>query len=550
MTTECCPLSSSITSPTEKLIQTKIQWRGRSVKLWTYDQLEPLSTARLQQRAKDLKALVEPFVKCSRIPMRYADSIRWILELQAHLSGRSLSDFGYPDNVYCTGRWAMLSRLAPDAEDSLPSVRPKFVVLPPEKTEAGSDDEPKNLFLDASVSEEDFEEQRTRTPAVATREEEGAAALPPWMGTHMLAEGLSQTPRQKPRGKMKSERTWETLRGTIKFGDVEDPSPGAPEQQQSVCCDHVVDTGSVAPAEEPVKRGCWEDHFQDMSTVRVEPRVEGRLHHSPTIAGYHDHFDNIGTAQTDAKAKLISRLHHGATQEGWHDHFEGTVEPTVEAMVKGKIHASPTQEGWRDNFEGTVEPKVEAVVKGKLLGSSVDEGWHDHMLAVGVSDRPAFIGGEKRHQSQLMLMGHFDTLSTPNREDMPVGHKRFGTPLQEGWADHWPTADDAAADENPRSWGSKRFHGDAILKGRQDHFETCGTVNTVPVVRGRRPAPPQAMAYDDHFIYSGEVAGDGTLAVRREPSTPLIDARWRVERMDTSWTKARRREKRHIPILL
>ncbi|KAF4722662.1 hypothetical protein FOZ63_012572 [Perkinsus olseni] len=116
MTTECCPLSSSITNPTEKLIQTKIQWRGRSVKLWTYDQLEPLSTARLQQRAKDLKALVEPFVRCSRIPMRYADTIRWILELQAHLSGRSLPDFGYPDTVYCTGRWAMPSRLAPEAE--------------------------------------------------------------------------------------------------------------------------------------------------------------------------------------------------------------------------------------------------------------------------------------------------------------------------------------------------------------------------------------------------------------------------------------------------
>ncbi|KAF4690715.1 Cholesterol 25-hydroxylase-like protein, partial [Perkinsus olseni] len=170
----------------------------------------------------------------------------------------------------------------------------------------------------------------------------------------------------------------------------------------------------------------------DMSTVRVEPRVEGRLHHSPTIAGYHDHFEDIGTAQTDAKAKVVSRLHHGATQEGWHDHFEGAVEPTIGAAVKGKIHASPTQEGWRDNFDGVVEPKVEAVVKGKLLGSSVEEGWHDHMLAVGVSDRPAFIGAEKRHQSQLMLMDHFDTLSTPNREDIPEGHKRFGTPLQEG----------------------------------------------------------------------------------------------------------------------
>ncbi|KAF4717712.1 Cholesterol 25-hydroxylase-like protein, partial [Perkinsus olseni] len=152
--------------------------------------------------------------------------------------------------------------------DSLPSVRPKFVVLPPEKTGAGSDDEPKNLFLESAVSEENFEEQRTRTPAVATREE-GAAPLPPWMGTHMLAEGLSQTPRQKPRGKMKSERTWETLRGTIKLGDAdESPSPGTPEQQEpSVCCDHhMVDTGSLASAEEPARRGCWEDHFQDMST--------------------------------------------------------------------------------------------------------------------------------------------------------------------------------------------------------------------------------------------------------------------------------------------
>lgn len=394
-----------------------------------------------------------------------------------------------------------------------------------------SDHVPTHIFQEASHNE-----------GVSGQEVSGTVtgvALPPWMTSHMVTQGMSVTPREKARGKMKTRNTWTALRGTITLGAIDDVSREAmqQEEEQAVVVSPIVDDATTQDDQQPPTAACG-------GGVGVGPRVGGRLHYSPTVAGYHDHFDDIGTAQSDAHHDVGggSRLHHGATQEGWHDHLQCSLEPKIKDVPKVKLHGSPTQEGWHDDFDMVVAPKVEAMAKGKLGGSADQEGWVDHMLLPGVSDRPAFIDPEKRHggNGSTLVDDHFESLGVPKWEDVP-GHRRMGTPLQEGWVDSWRSEKELRP--------SKRFYSDAMVKGRRDHFETFGTVNSIPVMRGRRVAPETAMAYDDHFIYSGEVAGDGSKLIRRRPSTPLIDPRWKTDRMDTSWTRSRRRGKRHVPIL-
>ncbi|KAF4668761.1 Cholesterol 25-hydroxylase-like protein [Perkinsus chesapeaki] len=599
-----------------------------------FEQLELLTTARLQQRAKDLKAMVEPRVECPRIPMRPDEIINgistgqlpnklispemlfykafvwcadtssappvleymyrivytWIIDLQAYLCKRSRADFGYPATVYdATARWAMPSRLCPQANH--PHLwRPPRLVTVTSDTETLPTSETVNEFKEVSRNQLAPKKAGSLLEHACPKVGGRNIALPAWMESRMLAEGMSASPREKPRGKMKGNNAAvdmtaghmltmgisevdERTRGKLKARPtvmgwhdhigktasdtfaVTAEAPRGKVHHPEVLGDHFAHQGAVAAGSRshgmlhasatregwhdqftdqgtvgtgPRPTGLlhksatqegWHDHFQDISTVDVAPKVEGRLHHSPTIEGYHDHFENIGTAEVRDTDRVVSRLHHGATQEGWHDHFQGAVEPRIEAKVRGKLHASATQ-----------------------------EGWHDHMLGLGVSDEPAFVEKEKRHArpSRTMQVDHFATLGTPNREDVP-GHKTFGSPVQEGWADNWVNIG-AAANPRPRHSPNK-WHGDALQEGWEDHFVTVGTVNSVPVERGRRRAPPSAMGYDDHFIYSGEVAGDGTIAIRRQPSAPLIDGRWRVDRMDTSWTKGRRKEKRHVPVI-
>ncbi|KAF4667787.1 hypothetical protein FOL47_003376 [Perkinsus chesapeaki] len=537
-------------------VTTEVEIDDTVYHLWTYDQLEGLTNAKLLQRCRDFRDKAEATLECPRIPRQSDAMIRWIIDLQCKLSGQNPWDFGCPETVYDIARDRSPFRIRPDqkfphlyAEDRVASFVPlgerrlDGLTYPTEEAREGTvrrahgsaewikdhlDPTAQEANtktrgrLHASPTKEGWHDHITGDAAVEREEARGRRHVDPdadaWRD-HFEEDGL---PEEQERGRRlrRFGSVQEGWHDHIKGGEgdeVEAPvgRRAAPEGEDCIR-DHIL--------EDELQQGSRRfDAYKD-EPIEPEHKARGMRHARPTVEGWHDHvFGN--TSRVDLGQRNRGRKAASPETEGWKDHFENDGVPNVDETVHGRKHADASTEGWSDHIKGGTVGygrTEEEGVHGRKHAEG-GEGWiRDHMLNEGEADdgkgQVGQQGRKRADQNAGCMKDHIqgDTTRASVVVDRPHGRGHAGA-MEEGWKDHihgWTTEDQPEQVHG-------RMHGTAAQEGWTDHLAGgVGTVDGKPEGR-RHPSVSKAGWAEEHLDKtmmatraSGAAGGGG---VRRSP---------------------------------
>ncbi|EER05547.1 hypothetical protein Pmar_PMAR011575 [Perkinsus marinus ATCC 50983] len=340
---------------------TEVNLNGRDVHLWTYDQLEGLTSSALLQRCRDLRDRLGPSFSCPRIPRQTDTMLKWIIGVQCEVSGQEPADFGCPRTIY---------------------------------------DKPQPCRVQSGLLPVAGEGPKAKCPSSST--EEG----PPYAGDDLerCFEWSWQQPTDHVRGEVVKKRGVDVFkegkrhaRPSVEgwrdhiFGNtsVQDPGPwgrrlGSPEEEG------------------------WRDHFENDGVGNVDDVVHGMKHADAITEGWADHIQagTVGEGSSAVEDQPRGRAHRGE-YEAWskdhmlvagegmedprpqgrrgpdreadfvRDHVEGGTTTVEEERGRGREHVGPTEEdhivGWTA-VEGAPEGG-----HGRKHGTPMEEGWKDHL---------------------------------------------------------------------------------------------------------------------------------------------------------------------------
>jgi hypothetical protein len=296
---------------------------GQVVKLWTYEQLEFLTQAKLKQRALNLRDQVASEIVCPRIPQDTDSLIRWILDLQTKLSGHTAKEFGAPSSVYQRVRDRSPFRLRQETKHP-------------------------HLYRGDS---------RMAEPTLPPPSRPVSHTNPSWARDHMVNNGVGMQDEPVHGMKHNSHDNWARDHINRAATPEDNQAQSSQGMRHARACDnwtqdHMRDTASATQVEavHGMKHNTQDnwttDHIRRTASPSQDEPVHGRKHDNAD-EWTRDHMVNNGMGAQNEP--IHGRMHD--TRDNWtRDHLSKAVTVNQQEPAHGRKHDN--QDSWTQDHIG------------------------------------------------------------------------------------------------------------------------------------------------------------------------------------------------------